>query len=232
MTYGGFWRRFAAVMIDFAIVSLFTLCLALIVNSVFGAVFVIKPPVTMGTKERVVLSQEQRANAEGETEQVTEFMERVTYFGTFTYTFRGTEWRSEQSPWTNYKRWLVDPDTLEPIVRFDTTSISIVILLVYWTLAESSGWRGGFGKRWMALAVADETGRQLTLGRALMRNLGKLVSAALLGFGFIMVVWTARKQALHDKVFATIVVDVKGPKGLAFRGLTEGADWARDEERD
>ncbi len=52
----------------------------------------------------------------------------------------------------------------------------------------------------MGIAVRDEEGNPLTLGRAFGRNLAKIASALTLGFGFLMVIWTKQRQALHDKL--------------------------------
>ena len=49
-------------------------------------------------------------------------------------------------------------------------------------------------------------GGRIGWGRANARYFGKILSAAILGIGFLMAAWTARKQALHDMIAATLVV--------------------------
>jgi uncharacterized RDD family membrane protein YckC len=48
-------------------------------------------------------------------------------------------------------------------------------------------------------------GQRISFARATARFLGKLVSALILGIGFLMAAFTEKKQALHDLIAATIV---------------------------
>jgi uncharacterized RDD family membrane protein YckC/type II secretory pathway pseudopilin PulG len=61
------------------------------------------------------------------------------------------------------------------------------------------------GKRLCGLYVTDEEGHRLGFGRALWRNLAALFSYLTLYLGFFMAGFTARKQALHDKIAGTLV---------------------------
>ena len=46
------------------------------------------------------------------------------------------------------------------------------------------------------------------------RYAGKFVSAFILGIGFMMAGWTARKQALHDLMAETLVVRLRRPNDI------------------
>lgn len=88
-------------------------------------------------------------------------------------------------------------------------SFGIFILnLLYFGLMESSPWQATLGKRWLGLKVVDESGQRITFSRALGRSLGKILSFVLLGIGYLMVIWTKRKQGLHDKMAGTCVIHV------------------------
>ncbi len=87
-----------------------------------------------------------------------------------------------------------------------TNVLSIAISWMYFAVFESSTWMGSPGKKALGLIVTDEQGQQLSVGRATRRYFAKILSALLLGIGFFMIAFTARKQGLHDKIFHTLVV--------------------------
>lgn len=82
----------------------------------------------------------------------------------------------------------------------------IVILWLYFALCESSAWQATPGKLALGLRVTDEYGQRIGFGRATGRYFGKYISALILGIGFLMAGWTARKQALHDLMAGCCVV--------------------------
>ena len=84
--------------------------------------------------------------------------------------------------------------------------MSIAISWIYFAVFESSGWMASPGKKALGLIVTDEQGGQLSVGRATRRYFAKILSALLLGIGFVMIAFTARKQGLHDKMFHTLVL--------------------------
>lgn len=87
--------------------------------------------------------------------------------------------------------------------------LSIAISWMYFAVFESSEWMASPGKKVLGLIVTDEQGMKISIGRATRRYLAKIVSALILGIGFIMVAFTARKQGLHDKIFHTLVLRTK-----------------------
>jgi pSer/pThr/pTyr-binding forkhead associated (FHA) protein/uncharacterized RDD family membrane protein YckC len=60
------------------------------------------------------------------------------------------------------------------------------------------------GKRWAGLTVTSEDGARLGWGRALARGVGYALSAASLGFGFLMIFFGG--LGLHDRIAGTRVV--------------------------
>ena len=84
--------------------------------------------------------------------------------------------------------------------------MSIAISWMYFAVFESSGWMASPGKKALGLIVTDEQGGRLSVGRATRRYFAKILSALLLGIGFVMIAFTARKQGLHDKMFHTLVL--------------------------
>jgi uncharacterized RDD family membrane protein YckC len=84
--------------------------------------------------------------------------------------------------------------------------ISLVGYYVYFAWMESSDYQGTVGKLAIGIKVTDLEGNKISFGRALGRNLAKLLSALILLIGYIMAAFTERKQALHDIIASTLVI--------------------------
>lgn len=82
----------------------------------------------------------------------------------------------------------------------------VLLRWLYFTLLESSALQATFGKRIVGIAVTDEQGERISLARANGRYWAKIISFCTGGIGYLMVVFTARKQALHDILAGTLVV--------------------------
>jgi uncharacterized RDD family membrane protein YckC len=84
--------------------------------------------------------------------------------------------------------------------------VSVFGWFLYFALMESSSHQATVGKIALGIQVTDIDGDRLSFGRALGRNLAKLISAIILYIGFILAAFTERKQALHDMIAGTLVV--------------------------
>ncbi|GGA79385.1 hypothetical protein GCM10011521_17050 [Arenimonas soli] len=82
-----------------------------------------------------------------------------------------------------------------------------VLSLAYYAGMESSKLQATVGKLALGIKVVDSRGRRLGFGRATARWAGSIVSYLILYIGFFMAGWTRRKQALHDLMAGTFVVD-------------------------
>ncbi len=96
----------------------------------------------------------------------------------------------------------------------DTSPLMGLFYLAYWVAAplyyalqESSAAQATLGKRALGIKVTDLEGRRLTFGNALGRWFAALLSYVTLYVGFLMAAFTTRRQALHDMVAGTLVVD-------------------------
>lgn len=78
---------------------------------------------------------------------------------------------------------------------------------LYYGLQESSRHQATVGKRALGIKVTDLHGRRLTRGRAFGRWFAAALSYLTVYIGFIMAAFTGHKQALHDLVAETLVVD-------------------------
>ena len=76
---------------------------------------------------------------------------------------------------------------------------------LYFAIFEASAWQATPGKRIFRLSVTDTRGRRLSFGRALLRNLARQLSGIFF-IGYVMIGFTAKKQALHDLLASTLVL--------------------------
>lgn len=85
--------------------------------------------------------------------------------------------------------------------------LSMVISIGYYAGFHAS--RGGatLGKMAVGIKVVRGTGERISFLRAFCRYLATIVSSLILMIGFIMAAFTERKQALHDMMCDTLVVD-------------------------
>ncbi|HEV8384191.1 MAG TPA: RDD family protein [Candidatus Acidoferrales bacterium] len=84
--------------------------------------------------------------------------------------------------------------------------VSLVIGWLYGAVLESSPWQATIGKRAMDICVTDLQGRRIGFAKASGRFFGKIISAMILGIGFIMIAFTERKQGLHDQLAGCLVI--------------------------
>lgn len=82
----------------------------------------------------------------------------------------------------------------------------ILAVWFYFAGMESSRYSATLGKVIFGICVADRYGRRLSLRKATVRNVAKLLGAPLL-VSFLIAAFTPRKQALHDVIAGTLVLD-------------------------
>lgn len=85
--------------------------------------------------------------------------------------------------------------------------VSWILGILYYTLMESSERQATLGKMAVGIKVGDAHGNKISFANALGRYFAKIISAIILGIGFLMVAWDDRKQGLHDKIADTYVFE-------------------------
>jgi len=83
----------------------------------------------------------------------------------------------------------------------------LCVFLLYYALFESSVKQATLGKMAMGIKVIDVYGNKLTFGKALLRAAGKFISLILIGLGCLVAAFTEKKQAMHDFIAKTLVVN-------------------------
>lgn len=106
----------------------------------------------------------------------------------------------------------MDPVLLLPamsgIVMF---GLSIIVLTaMYYCYFESSAKQATWGKQIMGIYVTDMEGERISFLNALGRYLAKILSGMILWIGYIMILFTEKRQGLHDILANTLVL--KGKK--------------------
>jgi uncharacterized RDD family membrane protein YckC len=212
----GFWKRALALIIDLVIVgtivSLVFLILAAAIPSV-GKMVTLSTPFDIGTVERTIESKSTESkdasgNKVTETDKIIERAVLDRWIYRYRVEEKVTEYEGETFVTTARLSYTlqIDPATGEPIETTEVDHIVLVVLMLYWILADASRYQGSIGKRLLGLRVVDEYGVRLTLAAAAGRNLLKILSTIPALIGFMMAGWTKRKQALHDKIVGAYVV--------------------------
>lgn len=89
-----------------------------------------------------------------------------------------------------------------------TDLFSFPFVVLYFAFMESSKQQGTLGKKIFGLRVVDLSGQRLSFWKAFRRYFGRVVSGIILGIGFLMIFFSERRQALHDRMAGTYVLYV------------------------
>jgi len=95
---------------------------------------------------------------------------------------------------------------------------------LYFALMESSSSQGTFGKKILGIKVTDLQGQPISFGHATGRHFSALITQMTFTIGYLMSAFTARKQALHDMVASTLVVNSRyGPSQISIASENPGS---------
>jgi uncharacterized RDD family membrane protein YckC len=119
--------------------------------------------------------------------------------------------------WRRVAAFLIDQVVIAAI-------LAIIVVIMYYSIAipsryiafsvewlyfagmESSHRQATVGKIVMGIIVTDLDGYRISFFTATIRHLAKILSGLLLGLGYFMIAFSARKQGLHDKIAECLVV--------------------------
>ncbi|QDT38817.1 RDD family protein [Stratiformator vulcanicus] len=82
----------------------------------------------------------------------------------------------------------------------------IVMAWLYFAVQQASEVRATLGKRCLGIQVVNSAGGTITFGQATGRFFGRILSGFFM-IGYLMPLWDADSQSLHDKLASTYVVD-------------------------
>jgi uncharacterized RDD family membrane protein YckC len=93
------------------------------------------------------------------------------------------------------------------IIPFYIPALGIIIAGFYHVIFETSPLRATPGKSLMKIAVVKSNGSLMTIKDSIIRFAVSLISSFILCIGYLMAIFTEKKQTLHDIVADTIVIN-------------------------
>ncbi len=84
---------------------------------------------------------------------------------------------------------------------------TVVLNWLYYALQESGPMQATLGKRALGIKVVGAGGQRISFANATGRFFGKYISTIICCIGYLFPLWDARRQALHDKIANTFVVN-------------------------
>jgi uncharacterized RDD family membrane protein YckC len=97
--------------------------------------------------------------------------------------------------------------------------VLLVLGILYYAFMQASPRQATLGKALVGLKVGGMEGERISFGRALAREVAKIMSALTFLIGFIIACFTKRKQALHDLIASTCVVRAEPGRVMAALAL-------------
>ena len=83
---------------------------------------------------------------------------------------------------------------------------SIVIEMIYYSCFESSKKQATPGKQITGIKVTDLEGNKISFGKALFRCMVKMITGDAFLIGYLAIIFSRKKQGLHDMAAGTVVV--------------------------
>jgi uncharacterized RDD family membrane protein YckC len=108
-----------------------------------------------------------------------------------------------------------------PVLDVMINLFSIALGAVYFGWMHSSEHQASLGKMAVGIKVVRTSGERISFARGIGRHFATILSAIILGIGYLMAAFTDRKQALHDMICDTLVVDK--------HAFTDHPEWQNEE---
>ena len=87
----------------------------------------------------------------------------------------------------------------------------LILGLLYKPVFEASPLKGTPGKAMLRMVVLSEAGERLTLKQSYIRYFCSILSGFVLGIGYLMNLFTAKRQTLHDMIAESVVINQDAP---------------------
>lgn len=108
--------------------------------------------------------------------------------------------------------------------------VELVVPWLYYSLFEKSKYHATPGKMAVGIIVVDRYFQPVRFGRATGRYWAKNLSYMILCIGYMMAGWTQYKQALHDMIASTYVVNKKDwEQYMYMQQQQQAASWNQPE---
>ena len=102
----------------------------------------------------------------------------------------------------------MDPNQALTVVGTCLGYLAVVGLVetAYFAFLESSSHQASLGKLAVGLKLTDLGGLRITFGKAVLRRVARTLTGFTFLIGFLMMLWTRRRQTLHDLMAGTLVL--------------------------
>lgn len=106
---------------------------------------------------------------------------------------------------------LIIPGVLLSIFLGETLSnlAGIILFWLYDAVQESGSAQATIGKKALGIKVTDLEGQPVSFGKATGRHFAKYISGAIILIGYFMMLWSEKRQALHDMIAGTLIIKGK-----------------------
>lgn len=182
--YAGFWRRFAAALIDGMLVGLVYEAMLLLAINLWV------PKAALPADDFAITEVKIAVFMVGTVDSIFLLaIPLVLFFGP-NGVFNGMN----ADDWASLPRnllWYLVP---------------LSVNWLYRAIMESSSRQATIGKQLLKIRVADLAGTRISFWRATARHFSKMISSSILPIGFLMAAWTKKKQSLHDKIAGCLVI--------------------------
>lgn len=92
------------------------------------------------------------------------------------------------------------------LLPFGQACFFIALSLIYFSYMESSSKQATFGKQFLNLKVVTLNDERISFGRALLRNIARLINIPIYSLGYVPILFTKQHQGVHDIIARTTVV--------------------------
>lgn len=92
------------------------------------------------------------------------------------------------------------------LLPFGQACFFIALSLIYFAYMESSTKQATFGKQFLNLKVVTLNDERISFGRALLRNIARLINIPIYSLGYVPILFTKQHQGVHDIIARTTVV--------------------------
>lgn len=92
------------------------------------------------------------------------------------------------------------------LLPFGQACFFAALSLIYFSYMESSAKQATFGKQFLNLKVVTLNDEKISFGRALLRNIARLINIPIYSLGYVTILFTRRHQGVHDIIARTTVV--------------------------
>ncbi|MBI3707780.1 MAG: RDD family protein [Proteobacteria bacterium] len=214
--YAPFPRRVAAVAVDGVVLAVAVLlivhganALAPADGAVFDAFWLAVQPVHVA----VETAREERERMAGGVLRETTYRRETRFFAdgaVRVYAVIDSRLTGADGAVSTFRTEEPVGQNVRALVRWRLTqALLFVVPFAYFAAMEAARMQATIGKLALGLRVTGLDGGPLPLGRNLIRQLTKTMSLMTAGLCYVIAVFTDRRQALHDILAGTLVLDAR-----------------------